>query len=255
MKHWIQLSAKVGGLYGHCGGNCEAILRFTAINAARSHGVPFVIWGSSAIESGNWAGYLSVGKQGAGAAMRARLKNAASRLTSLVKNMDKVRKIPALIYSHVGYHAIMFSLTSISQRLRLGFPYSYALRPRSVPPFTQENPRVLQFYDYVSWDSISNTDILRQELKWEHPEGRPSRFDCLIHSLGNQENLHWYGISADGAVLCKFVREGKMDKETARKGEEMIAASVDEEVEEVLEKVGLKGYKGLPIRQTKYGAF
>jgi hypothetical protein len=128
------------------------------------------------------------------------------------------------------------------------------LRPRYVPPFTHDSPEVVHFYDYVTWDSIRAAEVLRDELNWKHPEGRPSRFDCLIHSLGNQENLSWHGITADGAVLCKFVREGKMDREAALQAEKMIAESIDAEVEELLEEVGLKGYKGLPIQQTDYGA-
>ena len=117
LKQWIQLSGKLGGLYGLCGGNCEAILRFAAIDTARTRGAPFVIWGSSAIESGNYARYLNVGKQGPIAAAVARLKEAASRLRSLAKDLSKARKIPALAYSHIGYHAIMFDLTSVASHV------------------------------------------------------------------------------------------------------------------------------------------
>jgi hypothetical protein len=250
LKQWIQLSEKLGRLYGPCGGNCEAILRTAAIKTARSQGTPFVIWGSSALESKNYTRYVNRGKRQHGAAAT-RLKEMTTGLNSLASDLRKVRKIPKMIYPFVGYHAIMFGLASIYQRFKLGFPYRYALKPRYVPPFTDRDPVFVHFFDYISWDSISNTDVLKNELKWRHPESRDSRFDCIVHCLGNQEHLRTYGITADGANYCNFIREGKIDRKTATNNEKMIAASVDGEVEELLQKVGLKGYRQVPYRITR----
>ena len=241
VREWIHLSKKRGELYGPCGGNCEAIIRTAAIDTARSQGAPFVIWGSSALESKDYASYVNRGKRQSGEVVR-RLKTASSRLNSLASDPSKARKIPGMVTSHIGYHAIMFDITSISQRLRLGFPYRYALRPRYVPPFTETDPTFVHFFDYVPWDSMRGIETLKRELNWQHPAGRESRFDCLVHCLGNRQHLRTHGITADGANYCNFVREGKLTREAAMNGEKAVAESVEGEVEELLERVGLEGH-------------
>jgi len=241
LREWIQLSAKVGELYGPCGGNCEAILRTASIEAARRHRAPFVIWGSSALESKDYASYINRGKRLPGRAAR-RLAHTASRLNSLANDWSKARRIPKMLYSHLGYHAVAYDLASISQRVNLGFPPRYALRPRYVPPFTDTDPQFVHFFDYVPWDSITGIKVLEDELNWRHPDGRESRFDCLVHCLGNHQHVGAYGISADGANYCNFIREGRMDREAAMRGESAVVGSIDDEVQELLERVGLKGH-------------
>ena len=97
-----------------------------------------------------------------------------------------------------------------------------------------------------------------KELQWTHPVGRTSRFDCFIHCLLNQECLNFYGISGDGANACKFIRAGKMEREAAEKCEQFTVESLDRDVDELLETVGLRGYNKLPKSLEylrKYGAF
>jgi len=258
LREWIRMAGKLGGFYGNCGGNCEAILRFAAITTAKMHRVPFVLWGSSIIESGNYAHYLSRGKEDFATVAVSRMKILMSRLHSLVKDFGKVRKLPSIIYFHIGYHSIMYRLACIYQRLRMGFPYRYAFKPQSVPPFTDNDPKFIHFFSYVSWDSLDNAEVLMKELQWTHPVGRTSRFDCFIHCLLNQECLNFYGISGDGANACKFIRAGKMEREAAEKCEQFTVESLDRDVDELLETVGLRGYNKLPKSLEylrKYGAF
>jgi len=223
------------------GGNCEAILRTAAINTARADGAPFVFWGSSALESWNYSSYVNIGKRQE-KKVATHIAKALSKLRALAIDPRKAKYIPKIIYSHIGYHAIMFKMACIFQRLKLDFPYRYALKPHYVPPFTDKNPAFIHFFEYISWDSINNVEVLENELKWRHPEGRDSRFDCLVHCISNREHLVLHGITQDGATYCNFIREGKMDRATALKSEETTAASIDGEVRELLDRVGLKGY-------------
>jgi hypothetical protein len=238
VREWILLSERMGGLYGACGGNCEAILRKVATDTARDTGAPFVLWGSSALEGGDYAAYLSKGKPKKGKTAR-KLKRNAVRLGKLAKAPAKIRKLPDIAYPHVGWHALKFDLYSIRQRKALGFPWRTARKPRYIQPFTDEDPRFVHFFDYVQWDSIRGARLLAEEVGWEHPPGREARFDCALHSLGNRQHLQTHGISADGANFCNFIREGGMERDAALAGEAAVVASLDGELREVLAKVGV----------------
>ncbi|MFC1652794.1 hypothetical protein ACFL3F_03640, partial [Planctomycetota bacterium] len=124
LKQWILLSEKVGWPCGACGGNCEAILRTTAINTARAKGIPFIIWGSSSLESlnnENYSSYINIAKNKELTITRMS-KSVVLKLKALFKDMKKAKKIPSIIYSRIGYHAILFNFLSIYQRIKLGFP-------------------------------------------------------------------------------------------------------------------------------------
>jgi len=244
LKQWILLSEKVGRPYGPCGGNCEAILRKTTIDTARAKGVPFIIWGSSSMESLNnniYSDYINKGEKKELDIVRM-FKWVVSKLKALFKDMEKAKKIPGMIYALIGYHAIMFNLISVYQRMKLGFPFRHAIKPRYVPPFTEVNPTFVHFFDYISWDSISHTETLKTKLKWKHPEGRESRFDCLIHCFVNSAYLRTNGITTDGANYCNFIREGRIDRESALNNEKAIVESLRGEIKEMRERIGLKGH-------------
>jgi hypothetical protein len=49
-------------------------------------------------------------------------------------------------------------------------------------------------------------------------------------------------MSADGANYCNSMREGRMDGEAAMRGENAVAQSIDGEVQDLLERVALKGH-------------
>jgi hypothetical protein len=252
LREWILLSAKVGWLYGPCGGNCETILRTASIAAARAHDAPWVIWGSSALESHeakDYVNYRALGTRSNGCIGRF-LRRSVAKLEILVQSPSKVRKIPSLLYPHVGYHALKFNLLSIAQRVHLAMPLRTAIKPRAVPPFTEEQPGFVHFFDYVEWDSINAIQILEMKLGWQHPEGRDSRFDCTVHCLTNYQQIRTHGISHDGVNFCNFVREGKMDRSEALQREEAIVRSIGNERDKLLAQVGLSAEKIPPVSRA-----
>ena len=240
----LLISQKVGHLTQFCG-NCEAIIRMVSMNTAKSYGVPYVLWGSSALETlsnANYEKYRSIG-QSKKAAPSSFLSSTRRRIGAVLRNPRRIREIPRMIYPQVGYHAIKYDLLSIFQRLRLDFPIKYALTPHSIPPFAEHDPKFVHFYDYIAWDSMENMRILKDELNWKHPIDRPSRFDCSIHCLHNYEYLRRYGISHDGVNFCNFIRDNKMSRKEGMAREDHIRNSVDGECRELIERVGLEHYR------------
>jgi hypothetical protein len=204
--------------------SCEGILRVVSKNIAQKHRVPFVMWGSTDIEG------FGANKVAAETTKRTTVD---SQYHSLIKKViDVLFKKPLKVLRHIPFYYY-----NIRQRIALRFPLKYALRPGSTPPMSRENPEFIHFYDYVQWDSLSNVNLLEQELGWKHPDGKDIRFDCRLHCVGNYNRLHKYGITSDGINLCNFIREGRMSREEAIQREHEMAAAVDREVQTLLKEI------------------
>lgn len=202
------ISKKTGMIWG-CA-NCPAILRMLPIIVARKHKIPFVIWGSSVLEEVN---------------VKSTKTSSDGKLKILLKNPS------------IAFHSISYVVLRIFQRIRLGFPLKYALRPFSIPPFTKENPRFLNFYDFVTWDSMKNVDLMAKEIGWKHPVGKDSRFDCTLNCIGNVFYLDAYGVSKDGLNFSNFVRQGKMSRQDALNRERELETSARKEYSEIIKRI------------------
>lgn len=206
--------------------SCEAILRVVTMNAARAHHIPFVLWGSSALEGFGANKITAIESSGAGEGLQGKDKR------TFLQQLITVIKKPIKILRHIPYY-----FYNILQRVLLKFPLKYAFVPGSTPPLSKENPQFVPFFDYIQWDSISNVSVLKEELDWAHPEGKDIRFDCRLHSIGNYNRLHSCGISSDGVNFCNMIREQKMIREEAAMREAEIAGTVDEEYQALLEEI------------------
>jgi hypothetical protein len=244
LKESLLVSNKLGALWHQCG-NCEAILRNMSMSAAKTHETHFVIWGSSALESGDSKTYEWYKQSGSphGISPVGILRKAISKIRVLLNTPKRIYEIPRKVYSYVGYHAIKYYYYSISERLSLDFSYRYAFKPHAIPPFDGENPKFVHFFDYIDWDSINNLETLKREVNWKHPAGQDSRWDCAIHCLSNRESLKSYGISDDGKNYCNFIREHKVDREEAMKNEVHLRESVEPECEELFQRIGFDDHK------------
>jgi len=211
-----------------------------SINTAKTYGAPFIVWGSSALESGDDQTYDSY--KNLGGAQDNILFKIKRKILFLLKNPEKISTIPRIIYSYVGYHSIKYYFYSIYQRLALGFPYRFAFRPHAIIPFENKTARFVHFFDYVDWNSIKNIELLKNELNWKHPVGQDARWDCKIHCLGNYAYLKMYTISGDGINACNFIRENKVNRESAMEKEIDLSKSVEHKCEELIRGIGLKNY-------------
>jgi hypothetical protein len=232
LKESFFISKRMGKISRPCG-NCEAIIRTISINTAKKYEVPFVIWGSSALESidnKNYEKYKKLGK--------IPYSGIVYKLKILLNDPKMIKEVP-----YIGYHAAKYDFFSIAQRRALHFPLRFALSPMGIPPFSNENPKFIHFFDFLNWDSIRNIKLLEDELGWKHPEGKDSRFDCVIHSFVNIQYLKDHGITQDGVNLCNFIREGRMSREDALNREQDDVKSTEKECIELIEKMGLRGYE------------
>lgn len=229
LQRWLLgLAVRISRIRGrrfYICGNCGTMLRVVSIRVARRHKVPFVFWGGSAIETPDTAlRYHAPGR------LRIIVKSVLRKFTSWDRARVFLRMLPWLI---------LISLTSMLHRLRLGVPLNYVFRPFRNVPFPS-NPRFVHFFDYVVWDTMKDANILKEELGWTHPPERSMRFDCDLHWFGNYEYLKQTKLSADGEVLCRFVREGKMPREQAVRQEQAIRDAVDEECLKVIRDLGVR---------------
>lgn len=180
------------------------------INVARKHKVPFVIWGSSILETVDDKKYEG----------------------NRYKTLKKVLRDPSILF-----YGAQYVFYRVIQRVALKFPLKYALKPFYTPPFPEEDPKFIHFYKYIHWDSMKHVGLLEQEIGWKHPVGKDSRFDCTLNCIGNVFYLKDYGISHDGLTLSNFVREGRMDREVALSREKEIEISSRIEYDELIEKL------------------
>jgi hypothetical protein len=242
LKESLRASETLGEIWHACG-NCEAILRTAAVKTAREAGTPFIMWGSSALESGDATIYLQYKNLGAdGGPMLVRLwKRVRGKARRLMHDPRFASSIMHTLRWYVGWHALRYSFLSIVQRVKLGFPLGYALRPHAVPPFENQAAVFVHFFDYIQWDSISNIRILQKEVGWRHPEGKESRWDCAIHCLGNYESLQTTGMSIEGINSCNFIREEKMTRADALEKERGITESVEQECSALIDELGIGG--------------
>jgi hypothetical protein len=224
LREALRMSVVDGNRFCTCG-DCESMLRLSAIRIARKHNVPFVLWGSSPLESTS-AAVVRHGKS--------MLKASILRL---LRAMTSRHKLPRLL--RAAPHLLRLALLQMSQKHLMGAPWSNVIRPFKILPFTKENPRFVFFYDYVSWDSIAHADLLKRELNWRHPPDHDIRFDCQLHAFGNFERLRYYGITGDGLALCRYVREGKLSREEALRRERRLLETVIPECREILHDLGV----------------
>lgn len=249
LKASLRVSAQINEFWHACG-NCEAIIRTISARAARAYHTPFILWGSSALESGDAATYVAYKNLGVDSGHSYPvfvLKKILHVISKMRHESGYLKTVRSIIRAHLDPHAIRYSLLSILQRLNIGFPINYALRPHVVPPFDGLKVRFVHFFDYIEWDSINVIRTLEQELGWVHPEGRESRWDCALHCLGNYDCIMRTSVSIEGVNSCNFIREGKMKRDAALEKERDILDSISGECAALIGTLELKNFR-MPIR-------
>jgi hypothetical protein len=211
---------------------CEFMLRMLAIGAARKYNAPFILWGSSALESADDADYEEY-RQG-----RTPFQILASKATRLRSLRLTPRRLGAVVPCFASY-------TVLSARLRYkaGAPFKYVVNPYELIPFPERSPAVIHFFDYVDWDPRTETEQLKQETGWDHPDGRESRFDCRLFCFVEHRSLKLTGMSESGAIDCRLIREGSLSRERALAREETTKERVVRESAEIVKQLGIQDYR------------
>lgn len=140
----LLLSRGLGFFLSVCG-NCEVILRTVSIHVARAHGVPFVLWGSSALESPDRDDYerYRLGKRPEVSLAPSSIETrvflkvltkifptiSANTLSNFRQVLEDPRKRIHKAVFQIGYHSVRYALLLIMQRVLMGVPLKYALIP------------------------------------------------------------------------------------------------------------------------------
>jgi len=217
LKMALKVSDVVGEFFHICA-NCETLLRVVAINAAREHNVPVVIWGSSRNQNTTAHDLHHFGT-------KAFIKRSP---------IIKIIKLMPLFFTYAVFN--------FRQRREFHVPLKYAWNPLVTIPFTKKNPAFVIFDQYIHTTS-RQIKILQDELGWEHPPHTTMRFDCLLHCFGNFQSLNSTGISSDGIIYCYYLRNNLISRHEALDKEKDVIDRVSSECKDLLEGLGVEKLK------------
>jgi hypothetical protein len=234
LRETLHVSESIRFFYGFCG-NCGTNIKTAAINIAKKYKVPFILCGGTSSE----------GLRG-------------TYVTSIHKTLRRIPKRTAL---KILLRFVKYYYLSIRQRMQMKVPLEYRFRPRRHMHITNNETfpnkgapgnetKFINIYDYVGWDPLSTASFLEEQIGWKHPSEREGRFDCLVHCLGNHNWLQRCGISSDGVIYSKLVSLNRMSREDAISRENKVKETVEKECQEIIEKLGLTGYKIPLLRRT-----
>jgi len=220
--------------YLHLCTDCGLMHKATTLDVARKYNVPWILWGSSTIESAN-------------AHMMALLGGKNTRMTRLRRKFVRIKQLGLgpVKFLRLLPHLALFNILSTYRRWSMGAPLKGGYKKKNE---NGNEPTVIRFYDYVDWDVNEEVRILKEEPGWNHPEDKESRFDCTLHCFGNARFLQDNKISLDGTMLCNYIREGKISREEALAKELEIERTIQQECLEVVNQCGMKNYKSPPVQ-------
>jgi len=212
--------------------DCEFMLRSLAISSAREHDVPFILWGSSSLESPDDADYDEY-------------RHGRGGLEILSSKLQRLRELALTPGQAVALAPHVLSYASLSARRRrsMGAPLKYVVNPFGLVPFPEASPAIIHFFDYADWDPHAATEVLERELGWRHPEGREARFDCRLYCFVEHRELELTGLTDSGAIASRLIREGRLTREQALAMEEETRRRIISECETIVREAGLPDYR------------
>jgi hypothetical protein len=228
LRDMLRVSEILGCYTATCT-DCEFMLRTLAISVAKRYEVPFILWGSSATESADPAGYEQY-RQG---------RTPWRTLRSKIARLQHMDATPSQM-ARLGPRVLTYTVRLVGQRRRAGAPLRYIVNPLDSMPFPGHAPAVIHFYDYAEWDPEISTALLGRELGWAHPEGVASRFDCRLHCFVEHRMLRLNGVSHTGILSCRLIREGKLSRDKALAKDQAVSRTVVSECAEIVKDLGLR---------------
>lgn len=220
LRSILRLSEGVGCFLRTCS-NCENGIRWSAIRIARMYDVPFILHGADpAILLPKGADFFGP----------------KAFLRRIIRNKRFGGKIL--------FYLIKYTIHSALQQREIGLPPThYFFRPIGTAPWPEGPAQVVAFFDYIQWDPVSLISVIKEELGWKAPEGKESRFDCLLHCFVNHSRLQETGVSSDGFMRSRLLRSGLLSREEYLNAEKIIRESVQDECRQIIKSLGLKRYR------------
>jgi phosphopantetheinyl transferase (holo-ACP synthase) len=194
-------------------GNCETLLRMTAINIAKENKIDLILWGGSDMEQ--MPNIFEIDEYSYIVSYIRKAKNKAYSIKNVIK----------------------YLVLNFYQRLKINTPLRYAIYPFMTVPASIDGITSISLFDYIEWNPIEQIDLLKKELDWNQVGEKNSRFDCLIHPLLNYNLFQRWEISSDGIILANMARHGIMTREDALKSEKQIQTKIEEEYHIILKMI------------------
>jgi hypothetical protein len=179
---------------------------------AEKHGVPLILWGTSAAESTE--------------------KVRRKALQGMLKS--RWNKLADVNFYKTEYFSFM---------QRLEFPVSgNPLFGRAEPKLKNPAIQEVSVFDYLPWERQKLKETIQRELGWEKPVGHVTtwRSDCTLHQVVNFFFVKTVGCTQDCMGYCNMINAGQMTRDEALGQEEQAILQPWQEVEKFLrEQIGL----------------
>lgn len=215
-------------------GNCENNLRSFAINQAKQHSIPLIIWGSTDFED---SAEFFLSKEPITHRKRfGKLSNIKLRIKKALGTLfqGKVKFSDTLMASYHGlkclYHGVR---DNIAQKTPEGVK---VLNPFLEVSLEGKGVRSISLFDYIAYNPYQMIETLKQEIGWEAPSDKEARMDCRIHAISNYKHYINTGITKDGFTLTVLVRNGLLSREDALRKEQAMRNGLDAECREIMQQ-------------------
>jgi hypothetical protein len=114
-------------------------------------------------------------------------------------------------------------------------------------PFPSKYPQVIHFFDYIHSDPSDQIRLLEREVRWQHPQNRNMRFDCLLGCFENHRAIQLNHISFKGLICCNLVRDNVMDRSDALASEQDIEDANEQDCRKVFDLLDITKFSMPPI--------
>ena len=242
VKAMLKVGERLNQFVLGCGG-CVPILQTVTVGYAENNNIPIVFDGGSITEHDpdvedkklNKFSQLIIG-----------------RLLVLLGKKSRKRKLPTLFQLIFGWKPFnlvkyieLFKYclynTKLNNQMKLG---NYQLPPFGYRKhFNNGKVTIIRFSEYIEWPENEVVNLLKKELKWDHPPGQDKRFDCLLHCLVEHSSLQNNGISGNGVKYANLVRSGLLSRDEAIYKENVVRNNLTKELIHLAHIVNLKKFK------------
>jgi len=146
----------------------------------------------------------------------------------------KLNRLRLLRFRNINYYKMRYY--KLLQRVEFHVSGNSILSSSS-PILKNKDIKEIYFFDYIPWNRRKMKETIKRELGWEKPPGHVSswRIDCKLHRFMNYCYFNLLGCSKDCFGYCNMINSGQMTRAEALRQEEEMAATIRENIRELLE--------------------
>lgn len=230
----------IAGIGGICI-NCENNIRAFAIQTARAHDIPFMVWGSTDFEDAPDSFLKEQQKS---------FKQGFGELTHTfgLKRMKRIYEGMVGDYRVLKYFWHLPFMSHCAKHFYYKMRDNWQMNPPGrfsrLDPFVEVTFKgtgldVIYLFEYIQYTPFEHIAALQKEAGWEMLDGKETRQDCLLHHLANYRGFRKNGITNDGFFYSVLVRDGQLSRDEALQKEERASRDLKKNVRSVLTRIGV----------------